>query len=424
MTERELFLSIGDLDESLAAWADRPPVRHAPWKWMAVAAAAVILVAGVWGVARLKSHDLPVEPPDSGPISLLTSTYPLTTPTTTAPTKPPVADTAPGGLPWLTGGISSSGGGAGGHNGYVFTYGTEELALSTLWEEAPETMTVWRVSDDYNGDYDRQLSIIRQYATLLGDDIGQADISTVVGTDSPYSIDSGRFTKAVTDRYRYELSSDYTYLAIRLQQPVAVGEQENWLAGVQALYPELFWGMTTPAIHITGGDRGWGITEADPDIMFATEAYYSARIYDAADEDGHAAAFLKGVGLHISEGLLKGFYLYLPDYYETLGEYPVLSRQEARAALESRCAAYLAGGYPDPAIDETYQVMGMELVYFGDSNARLRVPVYRFLLTAADTPLVTKVKEDTGMQVFVEVNISAVPGAYWHPDAAGVWSVI
>ena len=421
MTERDLFLSIGELDESLIAWADRPPVRHAGWKWMAVAAAAVVLVAGIWGVTHRKSGNLPVEPPDSGPINLLTSTYPLTT--TTTPTPPPVADTAPGGLPWLTGGVSS-GGGSGGHTGHVFAYRAEDVQLSTLWEEIPKSLPVWRVSDDYNGDYQRQLAILRQYVTLLGEDMVKAEITTGEGTDSPYAVDSGRLTQVTTPRHEYILNSDYTYLFIRLQQPVALGEQENWLAGVQALYPELFWGMTTPAIHITGGDWNVGITEEDPGTFFAAERLYAARIYDTADQDGHAAAFLKGVGLYMNGTMLEGLFVYLPEYYEKLGDYPLLSRQEAEEVLAARCAAHLAADRAYYDIDENWQVVGVELVYFGDSNARLRVPVYRFLITTADTGMMAEIKADCGLGTFMEVNISAVPGAYWHPDAAGVWSPI
>lgn len=432
MTERELFMTIGEVDESLIAWAAKPPARRTAWKWGAVAAAAVILAGSLWAYDRLSESE-PARPPVVTPeptatvshqaATTTTATDTTTTPTTTTTTPPPVADTAPGGLPWLTGGVSEGGGG-GGHDGYVFTYGLEELALSTLWEETPEAMTVWRVSDEYNGDYDRQLSIIRPYVALLGENIEKAEITTLEGTDSPYAVDNGRVTRAITPRHDYILNSDYTYLTILLQQPVALGEQENWLAGVLALYPELFRDMTAPTIHITGGDRGWGVPEEGPDIMFATDPYYPVRIYDAADEDGHAAAFLKGVGLYMNGTMLEGLYVYLPDYYETLGEYPVMSRQEAEEALRSRCATYLAGGYPNPVIDENYQVVGVELVYFGSSNARLRVPVYRFLVTATDTYLATKVREDTGMQVFVEVNISAVPEEYWHPEADGVWSPI
>lgn len=413
MTERQLFTAIGELDENLVAWATRPPVRHTVPKWCAVAAAAVILLGCVGGFGWKHLHSLPTEY-DPNDIPAATEHPTVTTSPTTAPTEPPAPADTHNGLPLLSGsGITTTG--IMGSYYYEHAFSFDELRLAKVWTEPPATMTAWKISDAYASDYDMQLSVIRRYATLLGDEgFETAEIDTMKGSDSPSAPGGGRWTQAITTRYRYEISTDHTYLRIRLPQPVPLGEQENWLAEAQALCPALFADMAQPTLFITGGGRGW-YAPSDEETMYAEEPYYDVRVYDAADKDGDYAAFLKGIKLYIENDALCEFHIYLPEYYEKLGDYPVLTEQQAREKLDAYVADRLAQG--DDDLDENYQVLGVELIYIGDSMSRLRVPVYRFLLTPTDNDYTTTIRNGTGMESYYECYVSAIPEDYWVPDS-------
>lgn len=380
MREQELFRAIGEVDAALVAQAAHPPRRHRAVKgWLmatAAAAAIALLVGGAW-VYRLTQSESPA--------------IPVT----------PAANEA-GNLPLLandpnlnnTGNIAAS--------GLVFANSTAELRPVNVWTETPATLPVWQVNNAQAEDHAWQAAALRRCAAKLGETLDEAQITSLpVGEEGPTLA-----TFANSERHHYGIEADHTYVAVSLQQPLALGAETEWLAQVQARYPHLLADMERPTLRLWGGQRAW---YAEDDTMAATEPYYNAQIYDAAAVVEGDAAFLTGIQLWIEEGELKHIYFYLPETCEKLGDYPLLTASEAHERLAQMAAA-------DSEVAADYQVISEELVYNADSISDLRVPVYRFLLTAAGNAYIDNVKNETGMESYVEIFLPAIEEKYWEEE--------
>lgn len=397
MTERQLFNAIGEIDEGLVAEAAQVPAPRS-LRWLAAVAALVVAAGAVITFFAVREQKTPpAEPVDPSGITAATEVTETTAATepTAAPTEATSPLLGPDGLPLLSLEGLTDTGGMGGY-GYVYAGSFEEIFLSQVWEDAPETLPVWQMEQTYfAGDYTLQVELIRRVAEAMGDPIPEnAEINSFRGSDSPDAI-GGRSTWMDTDRYRYEVNSDHGYLTVMLNQPLNMGKQRNWLKEIQGAFPGLFADMKTPVIQITGGDRLW---EAGEDgAARATEPLWTLHIYDAADPEGKCAAFLKGVQASVwDSGRVESVCVYLPEYYEKLGDYPVLTREQAQAALEAEYSPC--------------RVLGAELIYEGLSLSRLRAPVWRFLLEdeGQNGPSLSV----PGTTAFAEIFLPAIPPAY------------
>ena len=382
MRERDLFRAIGEVDAALVAQAARPPRRHRAVKgWLmatAAAAAIALLVGGAW-VYRLAQSGTPA----------------------TEPVTPAASET--GNLPLLANDPNLNNTGDIAASGLVFANSPTELQPVNVWTETPATLPVWQVNNAQAEDYAWQAAALRRCAARLGETLDETQITSLSTGEEGTTL----ATFANSERHHYGIEADHTYVAVSLQQPLTLGAETEWLAQVQARYPHLLADMERPTLRFWGGQRAW--YAEDGHTMAATEPYYNAQIYDAAAATEGDAAFLTGIQLWMEEGELKQIYFYLPEMCEKLGDYPLLTASEARERLAQMAAA-------DSEVAADYQVVSEELVYNADSISDLRVPVYRFLLTAAGNAYIDNVKNSTGMESYVEIFVPAIEEKYWEEE--------
>lgn len=403
MTGRQLFAAIGEIDETMLAEANREPERRS-LRWLAaVAALALTAGAAVTFFAVRRERTPPVEPADPTVASAPeTTAVPTEWTAPTEVTTPTEARTGPGGLPLLSLEGLTDIGGMGGY-GYVYAGSFEEIVLSRVWEDAPGTLPVWQMAQSwFSGDYTGQVEAIRRVAEAVGDPIPEnAVFNSYRGIDSPDAAD-GRSTWIDTDRFRYGADSEKGCLTLIPASSLNLGDPSDWAEELQSVFPGLFAEMKKPASLVIGGDRSWKTGE-DGNLR-RTDALWTLHIYDADDPDGECAAFLKGVQVALwDSGEVECLYVYLPEYYEKLGDYPVLTRDQALAALESAYGAC--------------RVMGAELTYEGLSLSRLRAPVWRFLLEdKGQNGLSLSVP---GTVSFTEIYVPAIPPEYLETEQNG-----
>ncbi len=400
MTERQLFSAIGEVDAAMVAAAVPFTQRKPLYGWMLAAAAAVVVgVIGYAGLMNAWRDTPPVQPVT--PTTAVTTTTTATTTTTGFATAP----TAPDGRPLLTsdGRMNATAEGAG-MTPEVTAFSLAELAIESI-TEAPSVLPVYTVDFEKFDEEEELQAIIERYVALTGDTL------TAPITFSEY----GGLPQAEGEKFRYSVSPPFDALGTHnsiglwLQQPLAMGDTEEWLSQVLSHSPQLFAHMQKPALRLVNGnrDRLWpgsgGWTAADT-------VTFRAYVYDAAAED-EAARWLNGVSLYVSEGELRAYTVYLTDHYALRGNYPLMSVEEAKATVQRMCEEA-----DDDWINDEIEILSVELQYIPDSMSRLRVPFYRFLLAADETELGQEIYERTGMTMFYEEYLCAVPAEYWTPE--------
>lgn len=395
MTERQLFLAIGEVDATMVASATPFKQKRPVYGWMLAAAAAVVV--GVLGYAGLMNAWR-----DTPPVEPVTPTTAVTTTTTTTTNNPQTPTTAPDGLPLLTndGRIDATTEGAG-MTPEITAFSLDELAIDSI-TEAPLALPVYTVDFEKFDEEEELQTIIERYVSLTGDTL------TAPIAFSEY----GGLPQAEGEKFRYSILPPEEYLGTHnsiglwLQQPLAMGDTEGWLQQVLSHAPQLFAHMQKPTLRLVNGnrDRLWpgsgGWTAADA-------VTFRAYVYDAATED-EAARWLNSVSLYVFEGELQAYTVYLTEHYEAMGNYPIMSVAEAKATVQRMCEE--ADG---DWINDEVEILSVELQYIPDSMSRLRVPFYRLLLAADETELGQEIYERTGMTMFYEEYICAVPTAYW-----------
>lgn len=451
MNGEQIFLLIGELDDALVAAAARPPKRRQPVNaWMLAAAAAVVIgVVGYAGLVRMWQDTLPVQPPaPSTPAAVVTTTTdgttqnaftpssattttttvittdpsttlpptgpdtttipsstvdPTTTGTTTAP-LPVTQGTAPDGLPLLNsdGRLVDSSEGSG-MSWDVYAYSFEELQVESI-ASAPAVLPVYVIDREKSDEEAELAAIINRYAALVGDAL----------TEPVCVTNDWGLLNAVGEGEQFSYSLlDYSrnYMIMFLQQPIAVGEPSEWLEQVMAYCPALFADMAEPTLRLSNGERyidsKGGIFTPQATVSF------DAQIYDADSDPDGTAQWLDGISFWVEEGELKCFYIYLEDSYQKVAEYPTLTVEEAIALARRECESLKE----DELVNNDYEILSVELLYIPRSLSHLRVPFYRFLVTADESQQTKHMCEQTGTTAFREIYVCAIPQEYWvSPD--------
>lgn len=391
MTERQLFLAIGEVDATMVAAATPFERRRPVYGWVLAAAAAVVIgVVGYAGLMEWRGQQPPVIDP-----------IPSTT-TTTATQTP----TQPDHLPLLTsdGRLNSTAEGAG-MTPEITAFSLEELQIQSI-TQAPSVLPVYSVEFEKFDEQHELEAIIERYVTLTEDAL------TAPITVSEY----GGIVSAEGEKFRYrvmppdESLGTYNSIALGLQQPLTLGATDEWLKQVTAHCPQLFAHMSEPALLLVNGNRdrlwpGSGGWIADNAVTFRVY------VYDAAIND-ETAKWLNSVSLYVFEGELQSYTVYLTEHYELIGNYPIMSVEEAKATVQRMCEE--ANG---DWINDDIEILSVELQYIPNSMSRLRVPFYRFLLAADETELGQEIRRRTGMTMFYEEFLCAVPEKYWAPES-------
>lgn len=399
MTERELFLAIGEVDEAMVAAAAAPRRNNAMYGRLIAAAAAVVIgVLGYLGLMQVW-RDAPPAIDPTPPTGIGATT---TAPTTTASTVP----TAPGGLPLLAddGRLQATAEGAG-IMPIVFARSIEELQIENV-TEAPSALSVYTVAFE-NFDEPAELeTLIRRTAALAGDTLTTPITAFGYGAEAESAI------------FRYRVSPPFDTLGTRnevglwLQQPILF--DGDILQGVLAHCPSLFAHMQQPTLRAVNGRREQVWPEGAPAPVVEDTVTFNYYVYDAAESD-EAARWLNSVSLFVQDGALQAYHVYIQENYESLGRYPVMSVEEATALLHQRYDAYAGEWY-----NEDFEIVSTELQYIPASMSRLRVPFYRFLVTADRTAYAERYCSGKDITMFYEIHICAIPAACWrsNPDEA------
>ena len=398
MNNRQLLSAIGELDERIVLAASQPPRRHRVVYAWAVAAAAVVVIGVLGYVGLLQSQQN--KPPVSDPIP------PVVTGTTTASTgndlPPLVYDRFWG----------SNSGGLGG-SGDVTAFSFEELQIQSL-TEVPATAPVYTARYEDIDEASEQEALIRQYTALVGDTLTDT-------VRSEHVLEAVR-SEATGEKFHYTvqgrtLESGHVYMELQPRPAITVDPSSDLLAQIVAACPALFADMEEPTLFCHSGTRHWG-RDSETKQLFVFDIDFSYEIYDAAKGHDVASKWLNSVGVHVYEGKLIALTVKQP--LDKVADYPILSLEEAYAELRE---LYAPGKFTS-LVNENYQVMSVELVYFSNSASTLRVPCYRFLLTANETYFGKNLYDQAGALLFHEVVIPAVSEEYWAEEETGVSTTV
>lgn len=343
--------------------------------------------------------------PTSGPEQ---TTGPITEPsaTSTHPTDtPPITvGTAPDSLPILNsdGKVAASRDGGGlSSAGYLFAYNFEEMGIQSI-TKAPSILPVYAVPKDKTYSQEELADILTRYATLAGDTL------TAPPTYSVRNCINGE-----GERFTYNLNlAECNYIMLWLRQPVALGETSTWMQTAMAHTPSLFADMEKPTLRISAGRREWDRVWGEPAKTHKTVTF-DAQVYDAANDPDGTARWLNGVTLKVEDGMLKGFFILFDDAYQKLGDYPLITIEEAKDWARAYCDDILY-------LNENYEFLSVELLYLPHGASHLRVPLYRFLVPADQTAYEHELRAETGLTPFFQILVPAVPAAYWTPGSYDV----
>lgn len=379
-----------DLIEEADAVRGTGDVRRNHWKgWAALAACAGVVLFGVvrWGSS-------PAEP---APTSAVETTAPLES---TAPveTSPPTDTPVPtvDGLPMLTIELGETGMG---FEGYM-AYDISELVSGNPWTEEAglTTLPVYANPlelDAYGQpveDRDAMEAALREVADRLGmegAEIEETDWGTLVIRGEGLTLDVSS-TLPVTLEFEptHALPEGYNfgYHAPHDAMAAAGGYlMETWAALLD---------METPTLSLWGGDyniyreQGYQIEvyEGAGDLTEQLVGYHFRRVAFYPDE----------------EGRLWMVRFYLADLSQKLGDYPIITVDEAETLLgEGRYITSVP--YELPGLEYVEKV---ELVYRNGTLEGCWMPYYRFYVRLPEEA------EEDGLQTFGAYYVPAVEGRF------------
>lgn len=327
-------------------------------------------------------------------------------------------------LPMLT--ISENAAGMG-FEGYM-AYDVSELVSANPWREdaAITTLPVYRNRVDVvNGQEIASIADFEQMHELLSDIVGrlgldidaQAVTAEVPNEASRQAVTEKLNISSVTvsgggaARLQVEtegmnitvdqfLTAEITFApAVQLPSAYHFTEQASYkeLTAVaeylMAEYADLL-GMEHPQISISGGDYNTLLQQR-----------YSLAFYDAADSvtwqiinyNFHQAAFYGD-----AEGKLYLFRSFQPDLSEKIGDYPIITPQEA-AQLLANGNYTTSVPYEMPGMDDVKKV---ELIYRTGALESCYMPYYRFYVELPEDGL------EDGLKTYGAYYVPAVSGAY------------
>lgn len=338
----------------------------------------------------------------TGPGYSCTTTVSSTTVGTTT-LIPPTKGTALDGRPLLNSDGLVETDRAYGYVDYVYGFSFEELEVqSTI--AAPVTLPVYTVRDTQNG---RPLdAIVQSYAALVGDTLN-------VGVSTYHSTRAA----ATGERFYYSINRDATnYVQMRLNDPLPLTTPDKWLDEAMAYCPQLFQHMKQPTLYLYNGGRWWNKESTTSPATAQKTVTFRARVYDAANDPDGVANWLNGITLQVEDGKLVAFLVMSEERYHKVGDYPILSVEEATALAHKQCETLKDYPYYE-IINDNYTILSTEIVYMPHSGSHLRVPLYRFLVTADQTDYMNELRAETGLTPYYAVYVTAVPPSYWTDES-------
>lgn len=314
--------------------------------------------------------------------------------------------------------------------GGCWAYGIDELAADSGWDGKTvfETLPVYKnihptdAAGAAAGDRDALEAIVRDVAGRLG-------VTELTFTDE-------RFTPEQMEEMGEEKAEDANSTLIYLQgagggvtvtaygsqrvsvefdSPVSLPDglhfdddasyEQMKAAGeyLKDTYAELL-GMEDPVVDVQGGDRN----------IYADQSY-TLYIYDGAGDgaDRVLSHDLKGAWLYSQDG---GLWLVSLDNYdlsEKVGDYPIITPEEAKALL---CAGNYITMVPEEMPGEDY-IARVELVYRTEGTVEYFMPYYRFLVDVPAAAYTPQARKDGTPPRSTETMRSY--GAYYVPAVEG-----
>lgn len=384
MRGNELLDKMELVEPSLVETADAPPRKKHPARWGALAACLVVAVAvgGLW----LSQPAMPVPPAESS------------VPSTEPDVFPDADPTAPE-LPLLS--LSENTGGMG-YEGYQ-AYDISELVSANPWDESTKlsTLPVYQnaLSFDQNfiatgADSAKMEALLLEVAGRLGLDEETLEITD----DAPDEATRQAITKKMasvgekvpegyfdptrligeSEGIKLEVSQSLT-ATVTFEPAIALPEGYNFgyhtsyeeTAAVASYllekYADLI-GFAQPQTNISGGD------------------------YNTYGEQGYDIEFFEGSGsleeqlvscyfnrvrfICNEEGQLWMVRFFRTDLSQKLGDYPIISADEARTLLQS--GSYITS--VPYSMEEAGEICKVELVYRTGEHEQYYMPYYRFLV--------------------------------------------
>ena len=396
MTGEELFELLGDVEEAYVGQARTAAPRPSRARWVKWGAAAACLALAVYGGAGLALRTAPGEPE----------------------------------LPMLT--IAQDIGGDMGFEG-LMAYDVSELVSANPWTESAglTTLPVYKNQLSYDEDnwvsgvdLDAMTALFYDAAARLGLDPGRLD--PVINTPSflrgnefyPSTRNKklGEYTPEET-YYRSakpELSAEYGGIEIMVSADLTahitfdpalpLPEEFHWTyhasyqdtaaaAGfLMDAYPALL-GMEEAQTDVYGGDRDIYLEQSYHIGFFSGSGDLTEQI---VNYNFHRVQFFSD-----GEGKLWIVRIFAPDLSEKVGDYPIITAEEARELL-------LGGNYittvPD-AIPAAENIAKTELVYRTGEREEYFMPYYRFYVELPEW-------ERDGLKTYGAFYVPAVEGTY------------
>ena len=393
MKSERILSAMGGIDDGLieAAESRAQAKKRSGWKWAAVAACLTAVLAG--GIALRSGRSAP--------------------------------DTAD--LPLLT---VYEDKGAYGFEGYL-AYGISELAGGNPWngEDCPDALPVFRNPVTYNGAgtpasplSEEMLEAMRSRLLEAAERLGLDNVQVTDNAPSQKEIDAvtekfasvgqqvpeGYFepTEVVAGQDGVKLSVGAD-LIVRIEFDPALelpeeihfsysGTYEETRAAAEYLLEQYrgLLDMEKPQANVTGGD-----------YTYSGEQRFGVKFFDAAGDQSQRIVNYNLNSASFScndEGRLWIIRLNQPDLSQKVGDYPIISAEQARALL-------LAGNYvtsvPEEVPGEEY-IARVELIYRCGRWDTYFMPYYCFYVELPDMAL------DNGLKTFGVYYVPAVEGEY------------
>lgn len=410
MNQQQLYREIGMVDGDLIAEADtaaQERSRHKPWiRWTAVAACLCLCALGVW-VWQNKESNPPQQGGGSLPMLSIDDTF-----------------------------IS----GTMGFEGYV-AYDVSDLTGATPWTETntPATLPVFKNAVVSGIDTEAMIKRLREVAALLGVEQSTIDDAIVIGPtaeerekvaekfaatgeDVPSDYFNTSGVSLETDGFKIEVDASLE-TTIHFEPTVALPAEYNFThyasyeekyavaQYLQIEYAALLAQMGDPRIALSGGDYSIltdGVIVGDDsdsgDDSIDSRQSYDINFYNAAGtiESQIVNYCFNRISFYCNDdGKLFLIRIRQPDLSHKLGDYPIISAEQARQLL---CDGYYLTTVPEDFTGEEY-IRKVELLYRND-NSKTNIPYYRFLVELPD------MERDNGLKTYGAYYVPAVDGKY------------
>lgn len=322
---------------------------------------------------------------------------------------------APSELPMLTVGDASSGGM--GFEGYM-AYDVSELVNANPWSEelSLTRLPVFRNAVTYgeNNEFaeeanlDAMLSLLHDVAGRLGLDAERLDISAFPqnGPEQPLSEAGPDLYSIQADAEGVDINVDrYLTASIRFDPSLPLPEGYNFnhhspyddiAAAAEYLLAEYsgILNMDDPQLNIYGGD-----------YSIYSEQYYHIAFYDAGGDIVERILNYNLNFVHFgcnSAGELSIIRIYGPDLSGKVGDYPIITAEEAEELLLA--GSYITNcGYEMPGVE---CVADVELVYRSSAYDEYFMPYYRFYVE------LPQLEREDALKTYAAYYVPAVAGEY------------